>query len=211
MIEERVRQGLFEPAWGPYRNAHFLVPRKNGKYHVIISAMSTNRHTLEHTWIPPNIEEFSKAFAGLLISSLTDVYYWYDHKMFHKDSRGYMSLQTTQSMCRPTTLVQVATNLVSEFVIVSRKLLNPNLGSITDIFLDNVGVKGPNSRYGQEEVEELPGVRRFVMEHLQNLNNVLADMERAGDTISGDKSNWCWNGVKMVSFVCEEAVRWPQE
>ena len=31
-------------------------------------------------------------------------------------------------------------------------------------FLDNIGVKGPRSEYGGEEVE--PGVRRFVLEHL---------------------------------------------
>jgi len=32
MIDERVWQGLFEPAWGPNRNAHFFVGRMNGKY-----------------------------------------------------------------------------------------------------------------------------------------------------------------------------------
>jgi len=36
MIEEMVRQGRLEPAWGPYRNAHFLVPKKNVKYCFII-------------------------------------------------------------------------------------------------------------------------------------------------------------------------------
>jgi len=38
-------------------------------------------------------------------------------------------------------------------------------------------------------VEQLPGVRRFVMEHLHNGDNVLADVERAGATISGEKSD----------------------
>jgi hypothetical protein len=78
MIEEIVRQGLFEPAWGPYRNAHILVPKKNGKYCFIISAVSANRHTLEDAGIPPNIEEFSEAFAGLPISSVIDFHSGYD-------------------------------------------------------------------------------------------------------------------------------------
>lgn len=30
-MEPRVQQGQFEPAWGPYRNAHFLVPKKIGE------------------------------------------------------------------------------------------------------------------------------------------------------------------------------------
>jgi len=29
------------------------------------------------------------------------------------------------------------------------------------------------------------------MEHLQNLDNLLADVERAEATISGEKSDWC--------------------
>jgi len=89
MIEERVRQGLFEPAWGPYRNAHLLVPKKNGKYRFIISAVSANRHTLEDAGIPPNIEEFSEAFAVLPISSLIDIHSGYNQKRLPKDSRDY--------------------------------------------------------------------------------------------------------------------------
>jgi len=103
MIEERVRQGLFEPAWGPYRNAHFLVPKKNAKYRFLISAVSANRYTLENTGIPPNIEECSAAFTGLPISSLIDFHYGYDQKMLHEDSRDHLAFQTKQAMCRPTT------------------------------------------------------------------------------------------------------------
>jgi hypothetical protein len=88
-----------------------------------------------------------------------------------------MAFQTTQGLYRPTRLVQGATNSVSAFVRVALKILNAHLGSIAEILIDDVGVKGPKSRYGEEEVEGLPGVRRFVMEHLQNLDNVLADVE----------------------------------
>jgi hypothetical protein len=52
-------------------------------------------------------------------------------------------------------------------------------------------VKGPKGCYREEEVEGLLGVQRFVMEYLQNFNNVLANEQRAGVAISGEKSNWC--------------------
>jgi len=172
--------------------------------------VSANRHTLKDAGIPPNIEEFSEFFAGLPISSLIDFHYGYDQKRLHDDSRDYMALQITQGLYRPTRLVQGATNSVTAFVRVSRKILNAHLGSIVEIFVDEVGEKNPKSRYGEEEVEGLPAVRRFVMEHLQNLDNVLADVERAGATISGEKSDWCWNGVNIVGCVCGEAGRWPQ-
>jgi len=146
IIEEIVRQGLFEPAWGPYRNAHFLFQKKNGKYRFIISAVSGNQHALEDTGIPPNIEELSEAFAGLPISSLIDFHNGYDQIMLHEDSWDYMAFQTVQGRYRPTRLVQGATNSVSAFVRVSRKILNTHLGSISETFVDNVGVKGPKCR-----------------------------------------------------------------
>jgi len=48
------------------------------------------------------------------------------------------------------------------------------------------------------------------MEHLRNLDNVLANEERAGASMSGEKADWCWNRVKIVPFICGEAEKWPQ-
>ena len=172
--------------------------------------MSANRHTLEDAKIPPNSKVFSEPFAGLHIFSLIEFHSGYNQKMLHEDSRDYMAFQTMQGMYWPTRLVQGATNLRLAFVKVSRKILNAHLGSIAEIFVHDVGVGGPKTRYGEEEVEGLPGVRRCILEHLQNRDDVLADVERAGATISGEKSDWCWNVVKIVGFVCWEAGRWPQ-
>jgi len=46
-----------------------------------------------------------------------------------------------------------------------------------EIFVNDVGVKGPMSLYGEAEVKGITGVRRFVKEHHQNLDNVLTDVE----------------------------------
>jgi len=46
------------------------------------------------------------------------------------------------------------------------------------------------------------------MEHLHNLDNVVADVERAGATMYGEKSDQCWNRAKIVGFSCGEAARW---
>jgi len=158
MKEERVRQGLFEPAWGPYRNVHFLVPKKNGMHCFIISTMTTNRHTLEDTRILANVEEFSEVFTGLPIPSLTDFLSGYDQNLLHKESQEYMAFQTTLGIDRPTKLLQEATNSVLAFVRVSQNMPNAHLGSITEIFIDDVREKGPKSQYMEEEVEGLPRV-----------------------------------------------------
>jgi hypothetical protein len=88
--------------------------------------------------------------------------------------------------------------------------LGKHHGTIAEVFVDVIGVKGPKTAYEDEEVPGLPGVRRYVREHLQNLDKVLADIESVRATISGEKSDWCLNGIKIVGFVCREAGRWPQ-
>ena len=121
-----------------------------------------------------------------------------------------MAFQNMQGMYRPTRLVQGATNLVSAYVRVSGKCHNAQVRSVAEIFVNNVGGKGAMSPYGEAEVEMLPGVHRFVMQHLQNHDNILANVERSGATLSGEKSDCCWNGVRIVKCDCGEAGRWQQ-
>ena len=49
----------------------------------------------------------------------------------------------------------------------------------------------------------------YVLEHIQSLDKVLADIERAGATISGIKSQFCMAGLKVVGFVCDINGRHP--
>ena len=48
-----------------------------------------------------------------------------------------------------------------------------------------------------------------MVEHIQNLDQVLADLERAGVTISGAKSQFCQAGIKIVGYICDAAGRHP--
>lgn len=61
--------------------------------------------------------------------------------------------------------------------------------------------------HNNEEVA--PGIRRYVFEHIQNLDKVLADLERAGVTIAGAKSQFCQAGLKIVGFICDADGRHP--
>ena len=60
--------------------------------------------------------------------------------------------------------------------------INPE---IAKLFIDDVGIKGPYTDYDGEEA--LPGIRRFILEHIQNLDKTLERIERAGASI-GAKS-----------------------
>jgi hypothetical protein len=68
-------------------------------------------------------------------------------------------------------------------------------------YLDNIRVKGPKIRYNNKEVSRLLGVRRFILEHIQNLDKVLADFKRASTIIAITKMKLYIVGIKMIDFV----------
>jgi len=65
-------------------------------------------------------------------------------------------------------------------------------------FLDDIGVKGLLSTYRNREVK--PGIRQYVLEHIQSLDRTLVRLEQAGCTISL-KSQFCIGGISIVGFV----------
>jgi hypothetical protein len=69
-----------------------------------------------------------------------------------------------------------------------------------------VGVKGPKTYYDYEEV--VPGIRRYILEYIRNLDVTLERIERAGATI-GPKSQFCMPGLKLISYVTNADRRHP--
>lgn len=102
---------------------------------------------------------------------------------------------TPLGLMEMTTLAQGATNLVAQFVRIVLKILAPHLRNQPKPFLDNVGVKEPKTIYNNEEMA--PGIRRYVLEYIQNLDKVPADLERAGVIIARAKSQFCQAGLYL--------------
>jgi hypothetical protein len=73
-------------------------------------------------------------------------------------------------------------------------------------YINDLGVKGPRTHYDYAEVA--PGIQRFILEHIQNLDKVLERIERAGATI-GPKSQYYIPGLRMVRFVTDANGRRP--
>ena len=48
---------------------------------------------------------------------------------------------------------------------------------------------------------ELPEVRRFILEHFQNIDCVLTNLECASATISSKKSKFYITSIKIVGFI----------
>jgi hypothetical protein len=202
------KTGVLEPCKGPYPNPYFLVKKKApGQYRLIASVTKQNSVTIRDAGLPPIIDEFSERFAGQAVSSLLDFFAGYEQVSLAPESRDATAIDTEQGLMRYTILQQGATNNVATFVRIVNKILVRCL-DIARAFLDDVGVDGPKSRYEDKEVA--PGIRAFVLEHIQNLDRVLCDVERAGATISGIKSEFCSPRLKMVGFLVSDEGRYPE-
>jgi len=88
------------------------------------------------------------------------------------------------------------------------KSFSPGVFNVIQPFIDDVSIKGVESEY--DEVEVMPGVRWHIMEHLQNFDAVLAEIELAGDTVSGTKLQLAKKGVELVGYWCTKEGRYPK-
>ncbi|OQD79062.1 hypothetical protein PENANT_c064G08763, partial [Penicillium antarcticum] len=79
-----------------------------------------------------------------------------------------------------------AANLVSQFQRVISWILQSVFGVIARSFLDDVAIKGPRTKYNSELIRL--GIRRYVLEHLQNLDKTLYLLELASAAVLAEKS-----------------------
>ena len=108
---------------------------------------------------------------------------------------------TPLGLMRMTTLAQSANNSVALFVRIVLKILAPHLRDRAKHFLDDVRIKGPKTTYNNKELA--PGIRQYVIKHIQNLDKVLADLKQAGVIIAGAKSQFCRAGIKIVGYISD--------
>lgn len=167
-----------------------------------------NKVIIRNANLSPSADEFLEEFAECQIASLIDFFAGYDQMELNVQSRDMTAFMTPLKLLRMITPPMKATNSVAQFVRVMTKILLDHIKSgRAKPFLDDIAVKGSKSNYNHEEVE--PGIRRFVLEHIMWLNEVLANIERAGCIISDLKSQFCMPELKIVGYVTDSEWRHP--
>jgi hypothetical protein len=123
--------------------------------------------------------------VGRQIYGLFDLFAGYDGRMLAIKSRPMTMLSTIIGALRLTCLPQGATNSVPEFCKCTNHCLAEEIPDHGNVFIDDVGAKGPFSDYNNEELT--PGIRRFVYEFATTVDRILVRMIYAGITASGNK------------------------
>jgi RNase H-like domain found in reverse transcriptase/Integrase zinc binding domain len=213
IVREKLHHGTLEYCQGPYRSRFFLVEKhKKGAYRLINDVQPLNRVTVRDSGLPPSVDEFSEDFAGYPITSAMDYYSGYYQVPLSMTSRDLTAFMTDLGLVRITRLPQGWTNSVSIFIRIIGKVHCRQIPQQVRPFLDDCGIKGPKSRYDDEEIEVETSlgktkVRRFVFEHAGIFRVYMRDCWMAGLTISGEKSAIGMSGIEIVGFLCDEEGR----
>ena len=102
--------------------------------------------------MPPDADEFMKEFSRIAIASLIDLFSGYDQITLDEKDRDMTAIHTPLGLLCQTTLLQGASNSVAQFVRIISKILKPISPNAARVFLDDIGVKGPKTKYDGTEV-----------------------------------------------------------
>ena len=100
-------------------------------------------------------------------------------------------------------------NLVAQFIRTITKILKHHILYHALPFLDNITVKGLQTAYNREE--SLLGVRRYILEHIIELDRVLIDLKQARYTILGTKSYFYKDKIIVVGYYYNRKGRYLEE
>jgi transposase InsO family protein len=108
------------------------------------------------------------------------------------------------------------TNSVSEFQACTSFILQDEIPSVTNVFIDDIPIKGPPSRYEDEDgnpetIPGNPGIRRFVWEHANDVHRIMHRMGCAGATFSATKTQLARPEVVILGQKCTQEGRLPEE
>jgi hypothetical protein len=217
IVQNKIEAGVYEPSNASYRSRWFTVAKKDGKsLRIVHSLEPLNAVTIAHSGLPPGTEDLAAHFSGRACGGMLDLYVGYDERMLAEESRDMTTFQTPYGAMRLVTIPMGWTNSVPIFHDDVVTILRLEIPEITSPYIDDVPVRGPASRYEispgkYETIPENDGIRRFVWEHIGNVNRVLQRMKYCGGTFSGKKTVICDESIEVLGHKCDFEGRKPTE
>ena len=217
MVQRKIDAGVYEPSNASYRSRWFTVAKKDGKsLRIVHSLEPLNAVTIAHSGVPPGTEELASSFAGRACGGMFDLYVGYDERLLAEESRDMTTFQTPYGALRLVTLPMGWTNSVPIFHDDVTEILKQEIPEYTRPYIDDVPVRGPASRYetspgNYETIPENSGIRRFVWEHMTNVNRILQRMKYCGGTFSGKKTIVCAEAIEVLGHKCDFEGKKPTE
>ena len=217
VIKDKIASGVYEESNSSYRSQWFCVLKKDGaSLRLVHDLQPLNQVTIRDSAVPPILETYAESFGGCACYGIFDLFVGYDQRGLDIRSRDLTTFQTPLGTFRLTSIPMGYTNSAQIFHGDVTFILRPEIPHITMPYIDDVPIKGPSTRYETsdgkyETIPENIHIRRFVWEHLQNVNRVVHRIRKAGGTFSGKKSDFCLPEVIVVGHKCTYEGRLPDE
>ena len=217
VIKHKIRTGVFESSNSSYRSRWFCVLKKDGKsLRLVHDLQPLNAVTIRDSALIPMVEQYAESFGGRGCYAMFDLFVGFDQRALDIKSRDLTTFQTPLGTFRMTSIPMGYTNSVQIQQGDITFILQEEIPHVTVPFIDDIPVKGPPTRYTDESgnfetIPENRGIRRFIWEHLQNVNRVIQRIKHAGGTFSGLKSFICVESTIIVGHRCTYEGRIPDE
>ncbi len=202
MIKDRIKDNVLKFCYEFYRNSWFLVKKKKKeKYRLINVVLKMNRIIIRNANLLSAIDEFSEEFADCAIVSLMNLFFEYDQLSLIEKCRDMIAFMTSFNLMRMTTILMKAINSVIQFVRIVNKIIVDHVFHHALSFVNDIEMKESKITYNDEFI--VSEIRRYVMKHIQWLNDVLTNIERVDCIIFEEKSQFCCEELWMIEFVCD--------
>lgn len=216
LLKEKMDAGVYELCQSSYRSRWFCVLKKNGKLRIVHDLQPLNKVTIKEAGLPPNLDSFVEPFAGRQCYTVFDLYWGFDARKVHPKSRDLSAFQTPLGLLRITSLPTGFTNSPAEFQACMTFILQHEIPHIADIFIDDLPIKGPDTRYEDEDgnpevLTGNPGIRRFIWEHAQDVHRIIHRVAHAGGTFSPTKVQLARPEALIVGHKCTPNGRLPDD
>uniref|UniRef100_A0A388M2H8 Integrase catalytic domain-containing protein n=1 Tax=Chara braunii TaxID=69332 RepID=A0A388M2H8_CHABU len=203
-LDGKMRTHVADYSSGPYASPWFCFIKPNGTLRWVQDLQRLNAVTVRDAGRLPNADALSESCAGRPIISLIDLYSGYDQFSVYPSDRPVTAMHTPRGLIHMNVAPQGWTSavaMVQRHMIRVMQTVSPH---ITQPYIDDLVVKGPKEK---EEDEVMPGVRRFVWKHVQDIDQVLGLLEERNLTASVPKSKHCRREATILGFVCNESGR----
>jgi len=219
ILKEKIANGELERCSGAYSGKWYVLRKPNGKLRWISNFQDLNSITIRNVGSIPRAEEFTESLCGYSVYSLLDAMGGYDQQYLDRHSRDYTGILTCFGHLRWTILPQGWTNSVARFQDAMYRVFGESIPHLIDPYVDDIPVKGPRDK---DETFVLPGLRRFVKQHVDDLRKVLSRAVEVGLTFSAKKVVCGVSKLKVLSTIVGPAgkeidpdkvfkiVNWPR-
>ena len=216
LLREKIQAGVYEPCQSSYRSRWFCVLKKSGKLRLVHDLQPLNKVTIRDAGLPPDLETFVEPFAGRACYTVLDLYWGFDARKVHPDSRDLTAFYTPLGALRITSLPTGFTNSPAEFQACMQFILQSEMPHKADSFIDDLALKGPKTTYPDEDgnpkvLKENPGIRQYIWEHAQDVHRIVHRVQHAGATFSPTKVQLCRQTAVIVGHKCTPEGRIPDD